>query len=115
MLKQNISFTYLPGASGPSFVFLLFLGTKTINETGHYYPHILSTSMQISILSTRYCFHMNNIPNSTNKKKQASPVSFSILINNFQHKPVPGLAPFGCSSLAVLGHMTTKLQSSMLA
>ena len=47
--KTNISFTYLPGSSGPSFIFLLFLGTKTINETGHYYPHILSASMKISL------------------------------------------------------------------
>ena len=33
----------------------------------------------------------------------------------FQHEPVPGLAPLGCSSLAVPGHMTRKLQSSILA
>ena len=30
----------------------------------------------------------------------------------FQHDPTPRLAQFGCSLLAVLGHVATKLQSS---
>ena len=45
MLKQNISYTYLSGAHGPSFILLflhlLFLGTITINlATGYKLSYI---------------------------------------------------------------------------
>ena len=62
MIKQNISFTYLLGAPGLSFIFL--------------HPSLWQFKSQ--------------------------------------HEPVPGLAPFDCSSLAVPGHMTAKPQSSTL-
>ena len=47
---------------------------------------------------------MNNIPN------QKTHLTCLILHAHykFQHEPVPGLAQFGCSSLAVPSHMTAK-------
>ena len=110
--KQSIGFTHLPGAPGPGafFVFHSFC-TKTTNKTGQHYPYILSTSMQILILSTLYCFHMNSVPN------YETHLTCLFLHANYKikHEPVPGLALFGCSSLVITGHMTTKLQSSMSA
>ena len=70
LINKTSVFTHLPGAPGPSLLFLFCsFHTNTINEIGQHYPQILSASMHISILSTGYCFYMNNIPNSANKKK----------------------------------------------